>query len=278
MSGLPEHHPDISYEKVGSYTLRTAIWRGGSERPLLFFNGIGANLELIAPLASQFKDRDVITFDMPGIGGSPAPTLPYRSWQMARAASKILDRNGYGIVDVMGVSWGGAMAQQFAFQHGGRVGKLILAATSAGMVMIPGEPATLAKLGSPRRYMDTEYMMRNFESLYGDEDDDADDYSLGLKAPTLRGYFYQMLAMAGWTSVPFLPFLKQKTLVMMGDRDKIVPVANGKILESLIPNARLYIVENGGHLFLVSRVDESMTVLEEFLAEDDWLKVKSRAA
>ncbi len=278
MTGRPEHLPTIKFEKVAGYTLRTAIWKGGAERPILFFNGIGANLELIAPLASAFKDRDVITFDMPGIGESPVPTLPYRSWQMARAASKILDRNGYGVVDVMGVSWGGAMAQQFAFQCGKRVGKLILAATSAGMIMVPGKPSALAKLGSPRRYIDSEYMMKNFESLYGDEADVADGYSLGLRAPSLRGYFYQMLAMAGWTSVPFLPFLKQRTLVMMGDRDQIVPVANGRLLAGLIPEARLYIVKDGGHLFLVSKIDETMTVLEDFLAETDRLSVRRQAA
>src|SRR5690606_9206635 len=125
--------------RVGSNILRTAVWEGkGPHRPLLFFNGIGANIELIAPLAEEFTDRDVIAFDAPGVGGSPAASFPYRPWQFARMAAGILDELGYDDVDVMGVSWGGAMAQQFAFQFGARVHHLILAATSAGMFMVPG--------------------------------------------------------------------------------------------------------------------------------------------
>ena len=62
-----------------------------------------------------------------------------------------------------------AMAQQFAFQFGKRTHRLILAATSAGMFMVPGNPRALAKLAHPRRYMDPAYMLRHFEVLYGDE-------------------------------------------------------------------------------------------------------------
>lgn len=273
-----QNKPLISFEDVGGFTLRVAIWKGGNQRPLLFFNGIGANLELISPLGRALKDRDVITFDMPGIGGSPAPLLPYRPWQMARAAAKLLEKLGHDVVDVMGVSWGGAMAQQFAFQYRKRVGKLVLAATSAGMIMMPGHPSALAKMASPRRYMDSEYMMQNFKTLYGEESDGTGDFANALRAPTLRGYFYQMIAMMGWTSVPFLPLLPQKTLIMMGDRDRIVPVANGHFLNSLIPHSRLHIVKDGGHLFAISRIDETMATMELFLAEDDRFSSETMAA
>ncbi|MCF8470795.1 MAG: alpha/beta fold hydrolase, partial [Parvibaculum sp.] len=167
MSNREPRYRDI---RVGSNILRTAVWEGkGRHRPLLFFNGIGANIELIAPLAEALGDRDLITFDAPGIGGSPSASYPYRPWQFARMAAGILDELGYGEVDVMGVSWGGAMAQQFAFQYGKRVHRLILAATSAGMLMVPGKPGALMKLAHPRRYMDPDYLLKHFEMLYGDE-------------------------------------------------------------------------------------------------------------
>ncbi|MEP0710147.1 poly(3-hydroxyalkanoate) depolymerase [Parvibaculum sp.] len=262
-SGKPRYR-DI---RVGSNILRTAVWEGkGPHRPLLFFNGIGANIELIAPLAEEFTDRDVIAFDAPGVGGSPSAAFPYRPWQFARMAAGILDELGYGEVDVMGVSWGGAMAQQFAFQFGSRVHRLILAATSAGFFMVPGKPAALAKLAHPKRYMNPAYMLEHFEMLYGDEADGADGHAKRLRAPSFRGYFYQLLAGMGWTSVPFLPFLKPQTLILAGENDQIVPHVNGRFLASLIPGARLEIVP-GGHLFLVSRAKEVLPLIRGFLDE-----------
>ncbi len=266
--------PRLELIAVGGRPLRAAVWTAQAPagrpagRPLLFFNGIGANIELMAPLADWLTDRDIITFDMPGIGGSPSPKFPYRPWTMALRSARLLDRLGYGgKVDVMGVSWGGGMAQQFAFQHPGRTGKLILAATAAGMVMVPGDPRVLSKMANPRRYIDSEYMLEHFEALYGDSGG-KDDHVSRLMPPSRTGYAYQLAAMAGWTSAPFLPFVKARTLVLMGEDDRIVPMINGKILAGLIPHARLEMV-SGGHLFLVSHPAQSVGLIKAFLAEDD---------
>jgi poly(3-hydroxyalkanoate) depolymerase len=263
---MAETQPHFQDVTVGSNVLRAAVWKHkGSRPPLLFFNGIGANIEVIAPFAEALTDRDVITFDPPGVGGSGTALYPYRPWQLARMAAAVLDALGYqGKVDVMGVSWGGAMAQQFAFQFSSRVRRLILCATAAGVLMVPGHPKALLKLAHPRRYMDPEYMMKHFEMLYGDSTADAPDHSSRLRPPSLLGYFYQLVAGAGWTSVPFLPFMKQPTLVLAGDNDQIVPVVNGRFLTRLIPNARLEVVK-GGHLFLISRADEVIPLIRDFL-------------
>ncbi len=251
---------------VGLQQLRTAIWRGtGEKRPLLFFNGIGANLEVAQPLGDSLRDRDVITFDLPGIGGSPVARLPYRPWWVAHAAKTILIQNGYDVVDVMGVSWGGGAAQQFAFQYGKRVNKLVLAATSPGVIMAPGDVRSLAKMAHPRRYIDREYLARNFETLYGDEEDGADSFARHMRPPTIPGYLFQLAAMAGWTSLPFLPFIPHETLIMAGSRDRIVPVANARLLEAMIRRTELHIVEDAGHLFILSRAAEVLPVLGRFL-------------
>jgi poly(3-hydroxyalkanoate) depolymerase len=264
---MTKRKPRYRTIKAGSNKLRTAVWKGtGEHPPLLFFNGIGANIEVIAPLAEALSERDVIAFDAPGVGGSEAAVYPYRPRQFARMAASILDEFGYNKVDVMGVSWGGAMAQQFAFQFGERTRQLILCATAAGVLMVPGNPKALIKLAHPRRYMDPAYMMKHFEMLYGDTRTGAPDHSSRLMPPTMRGYLYQLLAGTGWTSVPFLPFIKQPTLVIAGTNDQIVPVANGRFLAFMIPDARLEIVE-GGHLFLVSRADEVIPMIRDFLNE-----------
>jgi pimeloyl-ACP methyl ester carboxylesterase len=73
-------------------------------------------LELIEPFAAALKDIEVIAFDVPGAGGSPATTLPYRFRGLARLANDLLDELGYrGQVDVIGVSWGGALARYLHF-------------------------------------------------------------------------------------------------------------------------------------------------------------------
>ncbi len=273
------HEVHVEVMRVGGRMLRVAVFKAKPRdgvkpgRPILFFNGIGANIEIMAPLSHWLPDHDIITFDMPGVGGSPDPKVPYRPWSMALRATRLLDKLGYlGKVDVMGVSWGGGMAQQFAFQHPNRVGKLILAATAAGIFMAPGDPKVLAKMANPRRYVDKDYMRANFDTLYGDELKSDDGHSDGhisrLRPPSQRGYLYQLGAMAGWTSAFFLPFLKSRTLVLMGEHDKIVPLINGKLLARLIPNAKLQTVP-GGHLFLVSKPAETFPLIRTFLAGPD---------
>lgn len=260
--------PNFSMETVDGRTLRVAVWRASKvtkKLPILFFNGIGANIEAMAPMAELLDDRDFITFDMPGIGGSPDPVVPYNALLMSRIAALLLDRFEMPVVDVMGVSWGGAMAQQFALQYGARTNKLILVATSAGMLMVPGNPAALVKMADPRRYIDPDFMAKHFKTLYGGMVGNKAEHIGRITPPSKTGYFYQLMAMMGWTSAPFLPFLKTETLIMMGDDDQIVPLANGKFLNFLIPNSELFVVENGGHLFLLSHVEQSIEAIRGFL-------------
>lgn len=263
--------PEITMQDVDGVQLRTALWpapAGSHETPLLFFNGIGANLELTGGLGDMFPDRAILTFDVPGVGLSPVTQWPYRHWMAARWGRKLADMHGFNVVDVMGVSWGGALAQQYAFQYRNRVGKLILCATSTGMTMIPGRPASLSKMVDTRRYTDPEFMRENFAKLYGDmADESAGNHINSLLPPDPKGYLFQLLAFAGWSSLPFIRFLKMPTLVMMGDKDSIVPLVNGQILTWALPDARLYVVEGAGHLFIVTRASETAGVINDFLAE-----------
>jgi len=283
----PMASAEVSMESVAGRVLRVARWRLDEESdhpPILFFNGIGANIEAVAPMAEALSDRGFIMFDMPGTGGSPDPLVPYNTVTMAWTATQLLDRFGLDEVDVMGISWGGGMAQHFAIQHPGRTRRLVLIATSAGMLMVPGNPSALTKMANPRRYIDPEFMAKHFETLYGGAlgnelaaGGGKSDHISRLTPPSPRGYTYQLLAMLGWTSAPALPFMKKQTLIMMGDDDQIVPVVNGKFLASLIPNSDLQIIEGGGHLFLMSHQDESVGAIRDFLDAPDEMDVSEAA-
>src|SRR5712671_6269857 len=159
---------DVQMIEVGGQQLQVAIKRGPKGRPpLLMFNGIGANWELTKPFLSALKQTEAIIFDIPGVGGSPLPAFPYRPSTIARLAMSLVEKLGHERVDVAGVSWGGALAQQFAHQYDRACRKLVLAATSPGAIMVPGQPSVLWKLATPRRYFDREFMRKIAPVIYG---------------------------------------------------------------------------------------------------------------
>ena len=254
---------------VGGQELMVATKHGGDLRPpLLLFNGIGANWELARPFLEALTGTTAIIFDMPGIGGSPLSKRPYRPSSIAQLGARLVSDLGYDQVDVAGVSWGGGIAQQFAYQYPKLCRRLVLAATSPGAIMIPGRPQAILRMATPRRYLDKNYMRKIAPDLYGGAFR-KDPSMIGRHAEAMfgargMGYVYQLLAMVGWTSLPWLRAVRQPTLVLMGREDPLVPLANGYILARLIPNARLEVIDDG-HLFIVARPVETARRIERFL-------------
>jgi poly(3-hydroxyalkanoate) depolymerase len=260
---------EIGLREVGGQILRVGIRPGSkSSPPLLLFNGIGANIELVEPFLRELDGPEAIIFDVPGVGGSPAPRRPYRPSTLAQLSAQLLDQLGHRQVDVLGVSWGGALAQQFAFQCAARCRRLILAATSPGHLMVPGRPTVLLKMATPRRYKDRDYAKRIAGDIYGGalrrSPELVDKHLRHVRWASDYGYYLQLLAGFGWSSLPWLPFLAQPTLVMAGTDDPIVPLVNGRILAKLIPRARLVTLDDG-HLFLVTSAADSAEVIAKFL-------------
>jgi len=262
---------------VGRQLLRVAVRPGrhpasGVQRvPLLLINGIGASLELLSPFVDELDPAvDVIRFDPPGVGGSDAPSGPYRFSGLCRLIARMLTELGYDRVDVLGISWGGGVAQHFAAVQRGRCRRLVLVATGAGSLMVPGRPSVLAHMVTPRRYLNRGYLERIAGDIYGGSAR-ADPAAVAAamhdrsRVGPSRGYLYQLAAGAGWTSVPFLPLLRQPTLIVSGDDDPLIPLANARLMRLLIPNSRL-LVYHGGHLGLVTEAAELAPVVDDFLA------------
>jgi poly(3-hydroxyalkanoate) depolymerase len=219
-------------------------------------------------MAELDPDITGIIFDVPGVGGSPTPSVPYRPSTLARMAKKLVEQLGYNEIDVSGVSWGGGLAQQFAWQYPRLCRRLILAATSAGFTMVPGHPSVLAKMASVRRYTDRGYMREIAAEIYGGafrtDPTLIGKHAAAMKGATQLGYTYQLLAMTGWTSLPWLWRLQQPTLVLAGTDDPLVPMANAYLLTAMIPNSRLETIDDG-HLFLVTKPKESAQIIQVFL-------------
>ena len=255
---------------VNNQRLRVAIRPGnGSRNPLLLMNGIGVNLELLQVFVDALDPaREVIRFDVPGIGGSPSPAMPYTFLSLAHLVARMLDHLGYKQVDVLGVSWGGALAQQFALQHSSRCRRLILASTSTGLTMIPGRLDALARMATPRSYTEPSYLKEADPDLSSEglqwESEVVSEAAPALRLGGSRGYLYQLLAGMGWTSLPWLWLIRQPTLILAGNEDPILPPINAKIMQRLIPRAKLYIF-SGGHMGLLTHTRELAYVVEQFL-------------
>ena len=243
--------PAISTEHVYGLSLRVARWREGTAgTPLLFLNGIGADIAAAAPLLAQIHGREVWTLDMPGVGGSPDALLPYGAPTIAAVVMEIADRLGHKSIDLAGFSWGGALAQQIAIQFPGRIRRLALMATTPVM----GAPGI------------------GWAAMF---DDDMLASGLKIQTATPLGIAYQTAAMAGWTSLGLLSGLKNlPTLVLMGERDGVMPACFGEMLADQIDGAVLELVP-GSHLFPFTHAAAISVRISAFL--DQPAKVQAAA-
>ncbi len=274
MSTRSRKRANIRFVEVDGVQLRTSV--RGSGRPVLLITGLGASLDFGLPFERELAARrlQVISFDFPGVGQSTPYPWPRRMRGVADTVRRMVEALGYERVDVLGISLGGVVAQQLAHQCPDLVRRLVLAATGPGLGGVPGSPSVLWALATPRRYYQPDYFRQIAGRIYGGlarRDPDALLHgSVGpfVERPSISGYFGQLYAISGWTSVPWLHRLPQPTLVLAGDDDPIVPLVNGRILAGRIPDARLHVVPGGGHLFLLEDPSAIAELVAEFLLSD----------
>ena len=119
----------------------------GTGTPLLLMNGIGAKLELLQPFVDLLSpQRDIIQFDVPGVGGSPTARHPYRLKGVSAQNHRHPETTWVREADVLGISWGGGLAQQFAYSESAHCRKLVLVSTATGSIMVPA----IIRRSSPR--------------------------------------------------------------------------------------------------------------------------------
>ncbi|GEE02531.1 poly(3-hydroxyalkanoic acid) depolymerase [Gordonia spumicola] len=257
------------YIAAGGQRIRVR-YRPGTGIPLVMCNGIGASLEVLDPLVDHIEsDRPIVRFDVPGTGESPASAAPYGFPYLAWVLGRVLDRLDIGVVDILGLSWGGALAQQFAFQNPRRCRRLILIATGTGAIMVPGSPRVLSKMLTPKRFRDPSYGAEIAADLYGgrvrtDGHDVAQILIRQLHAGSKKGYLHQLMAGSVWTSLFALPTIRQRTLIIAGTDDPIIPMVNARIMNALMPRATLH-VHDGGHIDTLLSSEVFAPVIDRFL-------------
>ncbi|MEO3416915.1 alpha/beta hydrolase [Roseovarius sp. CAU 1744] len=242
---------------------------GTSGVPLVICNGLGQSVEILYPLMQELPDRPIIAFDAAGTGHSDVPadmtTIPQHSAMLG----EVLDQLGVQQFDVMGISWGGAVAQQIAHDQPDRVRRMVLAITSAGG---PGSwwgsPLAVSEIMFPWRYASKAYGNFIGPFMYGGEailhPSLFREYARNAISPSMKGYFAQVNALCTWSSIPWLGQLTQPAQIIGGALDTLIPIANQMLLASLKPNSS-FRVFNAGHLLMYSRRAEVGALVTEFL-------------
>jgi pimeloyl-ACP methyl ester carboxylesterase len=259
---------DVREVTVGDLVLR--VGTAGSGPPLLLLNGIGANLDMWQALLCHLHGRTVIAFDFPGTGGSPALPGPRRMPALAQLVVELLDVLHLDRVDVLGYSWGGALAQELAHRAPERVRSLVLCATIPGLGGRPPPPWVLGAMATPLRYYSKTYMRLIAPLIYGVriEHDRGHLAARRQRPPSMRGYAHQMYAITGWSSRAWLSTLRLPVLVLSGRGDHLATARNGVILARQIRGASLHVVP-GGHLFLLQDVELAAQAVLRFLSSVD---------
>ncbi|HYZ52059.1 MAG TPA: alpha/beta fold hydrolase [Streptosporangiaceae bacterium] len=272
----PDSRDEIRTVRALGHDLRVSI-RPGTDPvapPLLMLMGIGGNIEMWEPLRSTLTERvgmTTVAFDVPGTGESPPPLFPLPLPGLALLTSRLLRILELDRVDVLGLSWGGLLAQQLALTASRQVHRLVLASTSVGLGSIPGGWSALRALATPARYQSMGQLNDALDVFGGNADDYASDamrihnQARLARPPSICGYYGQIASLAGWTSLPWLPLIRQPALVLCGSADQAVPAINSRVLATLLPHAELEILRGGGHLVLFEQLAASVDLLAKFL-------------
>ncbi|WP_259697957.1 alpha/beta fold hydrolase [Pseudomonas frederiksbergensis] len=235
----------------------------GQGSPLLLLNGLGGLIRTFDLLRNELMDYTTITLDVPGVGNSQMPRWPMRLPSHANLIAEMLKQLGIDKVDVFGVSWGGALAQEFALRYPSMVRRLILAATSAGPAVLVN-PADIrdffgrsksAKLSKQKSSPNSIQTLLRFGVLNG------------MLSVNPRTYYHQLAALVGWTSLLRLFRLRQRTLILTGERDTLVRLYNAHLLQRSIRCAELHVLKGEGHFFVVTSARRTAQAIREFLCQ-----------
>jgi pimeloyl-ACP methyl ester carboxylesterase len=247
----------------------------GAGPRLLFLNGSGATLETTGPLIDPYRARfEVLVHDQRGLGRTGIPAGPYSMKDYAADALALLDFVGWPSCRVIGVSFGGMVAQEFAVTAPDRVERLVLACTSPGGA--GGSSFPLHELGPLEDQVAAERMLTLLDTRFTPQylADHPSDQALasmlatrraGAKDPEQsRGEREQLLARRSHDVMDRLPDITCPTLIAAGRYDGIAPLANSEAMANRISGSKLRVFE-GGHIFFLqdqSAVPEILDFLD----------------
>jgi pimeloyl-ACP methyl ester carboxylesterase len=264
----------VSIQIADNGGVRLAYEVRGEGEPLLLIHGLGYDRLGWGPLPDLLaRDFKVVVFDNRGVGDSDVPEGPYAVSQMVEDAIAVLDAAGIERTHVLGVSLGGYIAQEFALAHPERLDRLVLASTAPGGTRsVPMPAAGLEAFGrfpTMEREAGLRLMVENSLGAYAVREQPAlveEIYAYRLeRGPTLAGWQAQAYAGATFDAYDRSAGIDAPTLVLQGGGDNVVDPRNADLLVKLIPNARLELIPDRGHLMVWQEAERLAPIVKEFL-------------
>ena len=256
---------------VGDRTLH-AVRRGTGE-PLLLIQGMSGTHaswgeSFLSDLDPVFEH---LSYDHRGIGSSDPAPEPFSIVDLADDALALMDASGFEDAHVLGISMGGMVAQELALRAPGRVRSLTLGCTySGGEGSAMASPATIQRLSAGMMSGDRDLAIRtgyevNVSSAFAsDEANWPEFYEMATSTPaSIATIMLQMQAIGVHDTLERLASIAAPTLVVHGDADEMLPVANAHLIAATIPGARLEVLEGVGHMFWWERPRESAALVRE---------------
>jgi pimeloyl-ACP methyl ester carboxylesterase len=247
--------------------------RGGSGEPLLLIQGMsGTHVSWGEPFRGALEGSfEVVAFDNRGIGLSAPIDGPFTIKEMAGDTVGLLDELGIESAHVVGISMGGMIAQELAMAQPQRLRSLTLGCTycgGPGSQLMPEENARKLMEGMASGDRDkairASYEVNLSPGFRADEGAYAAFHEMATRVPAARQTIeLQAQAIFGHDTSGRLGEITAPTLIVHGDLDGVLPIANGRQIASLMPSARLEIIEDVGHMFWWERPQRSAELIRE---------------
>jgi pimeloyl-ACP methyl ester carboxylesterase len=246
----------------------------GTGDPLVLVHGLAYDRAGWGSLPDLLAERfSVILLDNRGVGESDAPPGPYSVAQMAADVAAVLDDCGLAKTHLFGVSLGGYIAQEFTLTWPERVDKLVLCSTAVGGPRAVPMPLATQEVFAKYPTMEREAALRMFvENSLGERgvrdlpELVEEIYAYRLEhAPTTEAWVAQATAGATFVDEDRVGQIDKETLVITGGADVVVDPQNAALLGELIPNARVEVVPDRGHLLIWEDSDAVARLVSEFL-------------
>lgn len=261
---------ELIYANVGRHSIAYRV--AGDGEPLLLLHGFLCDSRCwrtqLTGLADQFR---LVAWDAPGAGLSSDPPESFTVTEWAQTLAEFLDVTGIKRAHVLGLSWGGMLAQEFYRLYPERVDHMVLADAYAGWK--GSLPAEAVEKRRARCYRDAfrpkdevvaEWVPTEFFSNAPGElaremaGVVADFHPLGFKL--------MAKALADTDTSSVLRTINASTLLLWGDGDQRSPVSVAKQFQAAIPRSKLEVIQGAGHVSNMEKPDEFNARVRRFLS------------
>lgn len=250
--------------------LSVAYERTGDGPALVLLHGFAVDSRMWRPQIESLSDKfTVIAWDAPGAGQSSDPPETFGIGEWADCLAGILDAAGIQLAHIVGLSWGGILAQEFYPRHSAPVLSLVLADTYAGWKGSLPEPIVEQRLAACLRDASlppNEFVPRYLQGMFSESATKEVREELASIMSDFLPVGFRLMAMASAQvdTRDLLPNIQVPTLLIWGDADKRSPMNIAYQLRNAIPRARLAVISGAGHVSNLEKPAEFNTIVRDF--------------